>query len=225
MRRILTMLAVGFALASASVGAQDRKFIPLELSSKTNQKLLDKLHTGAEGNNLKELSLGEHSFAGVKFRIGEGLIQLGSKVLETMPDKVESIPVDRKFAQLHLFHATGFGGGPNLPGTEWHVEDGTLIGEYHVRYHDNSTESIAIVYGEDVRDWFYLEDEKEPSRGKVAWRGSNDRATQVGAKLRLYVSSWKNPKPDQKVLSVDYLSKKSETVAAPFCLAITLEEQ
>jgi hypothetical protein len=220
----LTVLVAALTLVSASASAQERKFVPLDLSSKANQKLTDKLHTGVDGNDLKELAVGEHTFAEIKFRIAEGLVQLGSKVLETMPGKVEGIPVGRKFAQLHLFHATGFGGGPNVPGTPWHVEDGTLIGEYHVRYDDNSTESVAIVYGEDVRDWFYLPDEKEPSRGKVAWRGANDRAAQVGAKLRLYVSSWKNPKPGQQVVSIDYVSKKTETVAAPFCLAITLEE-
>lgn len=219
-----TVIAVALSLISTSVLAQERKFTSLDLGSKTNQKLTDKLHSGVEGNDLKELAVGEHSFAEVKFRVVDGLIQLGSKVMENMPDKVEGIPVGKKFARLHLFHATGFGGGPNLPGTPWYVEDGTLIGEYHVRYDDNSTESVAIVYGEDVRDWFYLPDEKEPSRGKVVWRGANDRAAQVGAKLRLYVSSWKNPKPDQKVLSIDYVSKKTETVAAPFCLAITVEE-
>jgi hypothetical protein len=169
--------------------------------------------------------VGEHFFADIKFRVGEGFIQLGSTVAMDMPDKVTGIKVDQKFDQLHLFHATGFGGGPNLPGTAWHVEDGTLIGEYHVRYADESTECVPIIYGEDVRDWFYLEGEKEPSRGKVVWRGSNDRATQVGAKLRLYVSNWKNPKPDDAVKSIDYVSKKSETVAAPFCLAITLEQK
>jgi hypothetical protein len=74
-----------------------------------------------------------------------------------------------------------------------------------------------------VRDWFYLDDEKEPSKGKVAWRGTNEFAPQIGAKLRLYVSSWKNPKPEQKISSIDYVAKKNDIVAAPFCLAITLE--
>ena len=225
MQRTSAMLAIGLAITAASCLADERKFTCLDLGSKTNQKLTDKLHTGVEGNSLKELSVGEHIFATIKFRVSEGFMQLGSQVADTMPEKIEGIPVNMKFNQLHLFHATGFGGGPNLPGTPWHVEDGTLIGEYHVRYSDNSTESVPIIYGKDVRDWFYLDGEKEPSRGKVVWHGSNDRATSVGAKLRLYVSSWKNPKPDETVISIDYVSKKSETVAAPFCLAITAEEK
>lgn len=224
MQRTLTMLTVGIALASASVLAEETKFVCIDLSSKTNQKLADNQGRGAEGNHLKDVPTGEQLFADIKFRIGEGLIQLGSKLLDNFPEKVVDIRVGKQVLYLHLFHATAFGGGPNLPGTPGYVQDGMVIGEYVVRYEDNSTESIPIIYGEDVRDWFYREDEKDPSRGKVAWRGANDFATQVDAKIRLYVSSWKNPKPNQKVLNIDYVSKKSETVAAPFCLAITVEQ-
>ncbi len=225
MQRTLMALTVALVLASASALAQQRKFVPLDLSAKTNQKLADNQGRGAAGNHIKELPPGEQLFADIQFRVGEGLIQLGSKVLDKFPDKVTDIPAGKHASHVHLLHATAFGGGLNQPGTPWYVEDGTLIGEYHVRYEDQSTETIAIVYGDDVRDWFYLDGEKEPSKGKVVWRGANEFATQVGAKLRLYVSSWKNPKPDQKVLSIDYVSKKAETVAAPFCLAITLEEK
>lgn len=224
MQRTLLVMTVALAFVSASALAKEGKFSSLDLTSKTNQKLVDNQGRGFEGNHLKELPVGEQFFAGVKFRVGDGLIQLGSRVLDKFPDKVTDISIGKRAAQLHLLHATAFGGGPNQPGTDGYVADGTLIGEYLVRYEDKSTETIAIVYGEDVRDWFYVDDEKEPSKGKVAWRGTNEFAPQVGAKLRLYVSSWKNPKPDQKILSIDYISKKNETAAAPFCLAITLEE-
>ncbi len=90
-------------------------------------------------------------------------------------------------------------------------------------YDDKSSETIPIIYGRDVRDWFYVEGEKDVSRGKVGWNGDNERAKEVGARIRLYVTSWNNPKPEHKVVSVDYLSKKDETPAAPFCLAMTLE--
>jgi hypothetical protein len=33
----------------------------------------------------------------------------------------------------------------------------------------------------------------------------------------------RRPQADKKVVTIDYLSKKDETVAAPFCVAITLE--
>ena len=35
--------------------------------------------------------------------------------------------------------------------------------------------------------------------------------------------TWDNPKPDKKIASIDFSSKKDETPAAPFCIAITAE--
>ena len=67
--------------------------------------------------------------AGVKFKIGEGLIQLGSQVLNDMPDKAEGIAVGRKVAKLHILHATGYGGGQNKEGSKLFVADDTLIGK------------------------------------------------------------------------------------------------
>jgi hypothetical protein len=212
---------VGVALAAPV----DRKLTYIDLRSKVNQKLTDNLGTGADGNNLNELPTGEQTFGDVKFEIGDGLIQLGSKVLEKMPEKVEDIKIDRTLTKLYILDATAFGGGPNKEGDPWFVKDDALIGEYQVKFEDKSAEIIPIVYGQDVRDWFYVEGEKELTRGKVIWKGENARAKQVGAKIRLYLTTWENPKPDKKVISIDYISKKDETVAAPFCVALTLERK
>jgi hypothetical protein len=38
------------------------------------------------------------------------------------------------------------------------------------------------------------------------------------------MTTWKNPKPDQKIVSIDFRGRKDETVAAPFCVAITAED-
>jgi hypothetical protein len=57
----------------------------------------------------------------------------------------------------------------------------------------------------------------------VAWKGDNELAKKYKCRLRLYLTTWENPYPDKKVVSIDYIGKKEETVAAPFCVAITLE--
>jgi hypothetical protein len=41
--------------------------------------------------------------------------------------------------------------------------------------------------------------------------------------LRLYETVWKNPHPEKQVLTIDF-QKVGKTVAAPFCIAITLEK-
>jgi hypothetical protein len=209
--------------ASGVLADENAAFI--DLAPKMNRKLTDNLGSGRAGNSLSTLPTGQQTLENVKFKIGPGVVQLASKVLDSWPDKVEGIAVDRKFAKLHILHATCFGGGLNREGDDGYVKDGTLIGQYIVNYDDGSSEGIPIVYGEDVRDFWYVDNEKVPSRGRVAWKGENAAASNFGAHVRLYASSWTNPKPDQKVVRIDYVSRKSETPAAPFCLAMSVDEK
>ena len=81
------------------------------------------------------------------------------------------------------------------------------------------------MYGKDVRDWWFRADEGEPSRSKVVWMGENELAKKYECGLRLYATTWENPKPDEKIVSIDYIGRKDKTVAAPFCVAMTLQEK
>jgi hypothetical protein len=223
MKRTLSLIAVFGAVAMLwAKPALVSNFRHVDLQSKANQKLAEDSE-GLEGNNLKELLPGARILGGVHFTIGDGLIQLGSTVIKNMPDKVEGITVGSSFAKLHILHATCYGGGPNQEGTAYFVKDDTVIGEYRVNFEDKSSEIIPIVYGKDVRDWFYVDGEKSVSDGKIAWKGDNDFAKGVGSRIRLYHSTWENPHRSKKVVSIDYLSRKDDTVAAPFCVAMTLE--
>src|SRR5262249_9723152 len=114
-----------------------------------------------------------------------------------------------KFATLHILHATAYSA----------IDDDTVIAKYVVHYDDKSTEIIEVVYGQDVRDWWCHDGEEEPSRGKVAWTGTNEAAASLGSSLWLFSRTWKNPKPDRKVVSIDYIS--TLTAAAPFVVAMT----
>ena len=182
-----------------------KKFSYIDLQAKSNQKLKDSFHGSTEGNTLSEVPTGEQTFEGVKFKIGEGMIQLGSQMVTDRPDKVEGIKVDKKFTRLHILHATGYS-----------TDDDTIIGEYTVNWEDGTSVTIPIVFGKDVRDWWYYEDTPDPTRGKVAWKGSNEYAKSLNAKIRLYLTTWENTKPDKKVTSIDYSTTK-ETPCAPFC--------
>jgi beta-galactosidase len=180
----------------------------LDLQPKANQKLTDNFHTPANaGNNLAELPKGDQEFAGVKFHIGDGLIQLASPKVRDKPAKVEGIAVGQAFGRLHVLHATGYT-----------VTDGTLIGKYVIRYEDKTTTAIKIVYGEDVRDWWNIHPEKGLTRGKEAWAGKNQNTPSI----RLFLTTWENPHPKKKVVSIDYLSTQTSD-AAPFCVAMTVE--
>lgn len=227
MRRSLALLGVSWlvgVLAFADEKADPKKGIPIDLSAYVNHTPGEKIEADSREGNTLPLPAGEQVFGGIRMLVGEKVVQLGSEVMQERPDKVAGIKVGRKLNRLHILHATCFGGGPNAPGAAWHVKDDTLIGEYRINYDDGSSENIPVEYGKDVRDWWFREDEQETSRSKVVWKGANDLAEKYDCLLRLYLTSWKNPKSGQKVVSIDYIGRKDETVAAPFCVAISIEE-
>jgi WD40 repeat protein/tRNA A-37 threonylcarbamoyl transferase component Bud32 len=186
--------------------ASEGKLTYIDLQSESNTNL-----AAGTDSDLRELPQGERTFGGVEFRIGDSLIQLGSERVPDMPRKVEGIPVGKAFTKLYVLHATRYA-----------VEDGTVIGHYQVNYDDESKQIIPIVLGEDVRDWWNVDQSKAVTRGKVVWEGENPAVKQRGLTLRLYLSMWKNPHPDKKVLSIDFIS--ANTAGAPFCVAMTGEE-
>jgi hypothetical protein len=198
------------ALAVPLLANGDRRVSYVDFGPKANQKLKESY--GGDSNNLADLPTGEQTFAGVKFKIGEGLIQLSGKETSDKPEKVEGLKVNTTFSRLYLLHAT-----------HWWAKEDSIIGYYTVHYHDKSQETIPIVYGKDMLDWWYTGDSKEPTRARVAWKGDNDDAKNAGARIRLYLTTWKNPEPARKVVSIDFVSTNAEK-AAPFCVAITAEE-
>jgi hypothetical protein len=183
----------------------------VDLQPKANQKLKAPLHGSTDANNLAELKEGKQTLEGLKFNIGESLIQLANDNLkDQFPEKVEGIKIDAKFDKLHILHATGH-----------FAEEDTVVATYVVHYADKSKETIEVAYGKDLRDWWRNDDSKEPTRGKVAWKGANESAKSNGSSIWLFSLTWKNPKPDQKVVSIDFISTLTE--AAPFVVAMTME--
>ena len=166
-------------------------------------------------NDMAQVPRGEQTFGGVKFTIGPGSLQLGSGLLTMAPERIEGIPVGKRVARMYVLHGAQFSGPKNS------VADGTTIGWYRVVYEDQTEESIAVVAGEDVRNWF-SGDSQPPTRGYKAWTGENRLAGWLNLKVRLFASGWTNPHPEKKVARIDYLT--AGTQAAPFCLAITVEE-
>ena len=216
---------------------------PLYLDAKGGRTL----SLGSLGNpldDLPDLPRGEQVLAGVKFHIGNHPIQLGNEYLPEMPDRVEGIAVHRAGARLYVLHASGYGdaytGVPNsspmahyrpLPFRSSAIDampNRMTIGYYRVRYEDGSDQWIAFVEGQDLRDWCSFGG-VSLIRGTVAWRVNNEvteaRATVPGIGLQpicLFVGGWQNPHPERRVTAIDYIA--AGTTAAPFCVAITVEE-
>lgn len=185
------------------------------------------------GNYLAQLPTGQVSFLGIPFDV-RGVVMLRyepnfneffKRLWHGYPERVEGIPIQLKIKRLHLLH-----------GATWGAANGTTISSYIWHYADGSQYETPIVYGEDVRDWWkecpappwgdgFLyragDAQTETSRGKVAWTGTNPVAQAHGNELRLYLSTFENPKPDQVVTHLDYVSKMTSCMA--FTVAITVE--
>jgi hypothetical protein len=186
-------------------------YSPIDFQALTNQKLKDPLAGNTPGNTL-DIPHGEHRFLGIPFQIGEGLLQVGSTKLQDKPAKITGIRVDRKLSSLHFLQATN-----------WVYEKDSPVGSYTIHYADGSSATIPIVYGKDTTTWWKYPNHKTPSAAKVAWKGTNPAASRFGATLWLVMSTWKNPKPDTRVTSIDFASTM-DTQCAPFCVAITAEQ-
>ncbi len=147
--------------------------------------------------------------------IGPGSLQLGSGLLPAAPERIEGIPVNKHVARMYVLHGAQFSGPTNS------IADGVIIGWYRVTYDDQTEEAIAIVAGEDMRDWF-ARDSERPTRGTLVWEGKNIFGSWLGVTVRLFAGGWKNPHPEKKIARIDFLATGAQ--AAPFCLAITIEE-
>lgn len=199
----------------------DTDFRPVDLQPRANRRLTEPLGSGLAGNDMTGIAQGRTVLDGVPFQVGPSLVHLGSLRLPGLPERADGLRVDRKAARLHFLHATVFGAGKN--DASLYVPDGTVVGEYVIHYEDGGTAKIPIVYGRDLRDWwFYLQD-REDVGGRIAWNGVNEATRSRDAGIRLYVTTWENPAPDRTVASIDFCARKSEAIAAPFCVAITAD--
>jgi WD40 repeat protein len=186
----------------------------VDLQRYANRKLSEAAGRVA-GNDLGELPRGEQVFAGVRFHIAEGAVQLGSSRLPDFVQSATGIPLHARAVRLYLLHAVQWGG------SSFGISDGTTVGEFRVHYADGSACTLPIVYGEDVRDWWCNDRGKPVTRAQVAWAGRNAANRQGEIYLRLYLSVWENPHPEREIAAIDYSSRA--TPAAPFCVAITAE--
>ena len=130
------------------------------------------------------------------------------------PARVEGIPVRQRVRRLHVLQAA-------CPADA--VADGTAIGSYVWHYTDGTTHEEPIVYGRDLRHWMIPGEERtqDLERGRIAWVGDTPQARQMGARVRLYLTTYVNPRPEREVSHLDFTSRVIQ--AAPFLVALTVE--
>lgn len=166
-------------------------------------------------NDLAQLPSGLQKFAGVQFDV-RGIVQLSGSALESLggvfPKKISGIPVNRKTASVHFLH-----------GAAWDALYGTLIGKYQVNYANGETREVKIVFGRNVRDWWFPRTQPQLTmEAAVAWQNENPASRQLGMAVRIYKFTWSNPLPEEEIKSIDFISMMEKP--APFLLAITAQD-
>lgn len=168
---------------------------------------------GAIYGDLSQLPRGVQEFGGVKFDV-RGIVQLASRaqayLVEKYPKRVDGIHVKRMCRHLQFLHAAG-----------WSSPEGTSIGQYVIHYSDGQHRVIPIIYSYDVLDWWAVPSEPIATGLTPVWVGANPAVRQANLKLRLYKTSWTNPRPEVTIESIDFISAMAD--AAPFLIALTVE--
>ena len=183
----------------------------LELSSHYNASLLHLGQMGDGGKFLTTYPEGLQKIAGIEFDV-RGLVHLTSKNFPIpFPEKVENIVVNRQCDSIHFLH-----------GAQIAAALDSRIASYVVHYDDGLTNEIPVVYGKDVRTrWFDRDHKAEFQNPATAWTSPPDQVGTTRQSLRLYVTTWKNPRREARIRSIDFISHM--TPAAPFLVAITVE--
>jgi hypothetical protein len=182
----------------------------VDLSDYYNAAFVQSWHPGMSSNSLDVLPSGLLQLGGVLFDV-RAIVQVSGSELERahgrFPEQITGIRIQQACRQLHFLHAAG-----------WRSDEGTQLGAYILHYADGQSQTIPIVYGEDLRDWNARSDPATRlARASIVWTGVN----KAQAPVRLFKRTWVNPWPDVEITSMDYISSMAHS--APFLIALTLE--
>jgi hypothetical protein len=188
-------------------------FFPVSLSRHVNQSL-GKPMLKIRGNDLSELGSGMKRLAGVPFRV-EGVVLVGPGetgapgIPVSMPRRVAGMRIGRKADRLYFLHAAHFV-FPQMAGVR--------IGSYIIHYADGRQVEIPLRAGAEIADWW--ENGTGVRAATVAWTGS----CAAGARVRLFMSDWKNPRPRVTIRSLEMRTGDQPAglkVPAPFLVGVT----
>ena len=166
--------------------------------------------------DLRNVPRGIVTFQGVPFDV-RGVIQTtyerGAPVMGDYPVTAGPIPVRQTCQQFHAI--LGIVGNP--------AEEGALIGAVVLHYADGSRHELEIFYGRHVRHWWTEGDPRtDTDLARVAWEGPHGYPAIYSTRLRVFHAVWDNPRPDQEIVSFDFVSKATNP-APPFLVAVTVE--
>lgn len=160
-------------------------------------------------NDLRTFQSGKRMFYGVPFLIvdpkennNKSCIVLQSEHTphESFPKEV-SIPLNKKIKLLYFLHAAAW------------AKEGLTGWYYEFFYEDGSTETLPIVIGKHLNDWWGQTGYIENDEVKFVPVKVNDKVRYI------YILQWKNPIPEKTLTKINFKSACGSVV--PILIAIT----
>ncbi len=172
---------------------------------------------GSAGNDLRELPVGDVTFAGIPYHIPDPAVHLTSCLVFASRTrevsrlvKAEGIRVDLDDVRaLHFLQAAG-----------WNAPTGTPIGRYIAHYADGTAAVQQFVAGINIGSW-WGDGEEHGASCDVAWIGNNPGTRRWDINCLLYHHRWDNPHPAKRLASLDV--EGYWMACNPFIVAITAE--
>ena len=97
------------------------------------------------------------------------------------------IPVGLRCRQLHFLQSTG----------GFFTRDGHEVAHWLVRYADGSAVEWPLIYGDQLRDWWWNYGyPREANQAVIAWEG---HPNVLANGVRLFKSTWTNPRPEVEI--------------------------
>ena len=131
--------------------------------------------------------------------------EANAKNRAVFPEKVDDIPVNRKFDTLYVYHAAFYAS-----------RDGSPVYHLTLNYDNGISSMMTICYGAHLRDWYQTPDEPvselTDTKSKMVWRGANpDSQAGYPIKLRFFITPITNPRPTLEVKSISLASAKGNS--------------
>jgi beta-lactamase regulating signal transducer with metallopeptidase domain len=155
------------------------------------------------GRTFAELPQGEQVYGGVHWVVRGVAAVNGSSAVR--------VPVEGVFQKLQLLHGLDGAAAP-----------GTTVGVVRFHYRGGRVADLPIRYGEQVAESQFgaFSAVRDPGSA-MAWAGGNPETRAAGLGLRLYRSTFVNPRPVMWVEKVEILA--GQTQATPLLAAATVE--
>ena len=198
--------------------------VMIDLSPYIDAKLSDGT-VGGKANNFADLPLGAHIYGGVPFNVSGAIYLMGGWLAhygKECPEEVDGIRVGCRCQKIHLFHGESF-----VFFGMW----GNTVSKLILHYEDGSTNELDLVAGQQAFDFWSPLFTTGVSAANLAcapgtvlaWSGSNPmiQKLQPDESLVLLRTTFDNPQPALKLVSVDYVS--NDTMTVPVLFGLTVE--